>query len=168
MLKDLVNSIKERGVIQPIIVRRSNSESSKYEIIAGERRWIAAQKAGLHEVPIVIHKLNDVEALEVAILENIQREDLNSVEEAKGFERLKNEFGYDHEKIAKIMSKSRSHISNSLRLLTLPEDVIKMLEEGEITAGQARPLVGLPDPSTVAEEIVKKKISATCALFETF
>ncbi|OUX54581.1 MAG: chromosome partitioning protein ParB [Pelagibacteraceae bacterium TMED287] len=159
-LNELSKSIKQNGIIQPIAVRLDKNDPKKYEIIAGERRWIAAQKAGLHEVPIVIHKLNDVEALEVAILENIQREDLNSVEEAKGFERLKNEFGYDHEKIAKIMSKSRSHISNSLRLLTLPEDVIKMLEEGEITAGQARPLIGLPDPSAVAEEIVKKKISA--------
>ena len=159
-LNELSQSIKQNGMIQPIAVRVDKEDPKRFEIIAGERRWIAAQKAGLHEVPITIHKLNDAETLEVAILENIQREDLNSVEEARGFERLRNEFGYDHEKIAKIMSKSRSHISNSLRLLTLPEDVITMLEEGAISAGQARPLIGLPDPSTVAEEIVKKKISA--------
>ncbi len=159
-LNELSQSIKQNGMIQPIAVRVDKEDPKRFEIIAGERRWIAAQKAGLHEVPITIHKLNDAETLEVAILENIQREDLNAVEEARGFERLRNEFGYDHEKIAKIMSKSRSHISNSLRLLTLPEDVITMLEEGAISAGQARPLIGLPDPSTVAEEIVKKKISA--------
>ena len=159
-LDDLTNSIKERGVIQPIIVRRSKSDKSKYEIIAGERRWLAAQKAGLHEVPIVILDLDDNEALEVAIVENIQRDDLNVIEEAKGYQRLSEEFGYDHEKIAKFMSKSRSHISNTLRLLTLPKDVIGMIEEGNLTAGQARPLIGLPSATNIAEEIVAKKLSS--------
>lgn len=159
-LKDLSASIKQNGVIQPIAVRRSLNESSKYEIIAGERRWLAAQKAGLHEVPIIILDLTDSESLEVAIVENIQREDLNSVEEAKGYQRLIDEFRYDQEKVAKLMSKSRSHISNTLRLLTLPVDVISMIEEGQITAGQARPLIGLSDPSSIAEAIYRKKMSA--------
>ena len=130
------------------------------EIIAGERRWIAAQKAGLHEVPITILDLSDNETLEVSIVENIQREDLNIIEEAKAYERLSKEFGYDQEKIAKMMSKSRSHISNTLRLLVLPRDVVSLIEEGKLTAGQARPLIGLSDPSSIAEEIVSKKLSA--------
>ena len=159
-LEDLTNSIKERGIIQPIIVRKSSDESSKYEIIAGERRWLAAQKAGLHEVPIVILDLSDSQTLEVAIVENIQRQDLNVIEEAKGYQRLAKEFGYDQEKIAQFMSKSRSHISNTMRLLTLPSDVVTMLEEGLLTAGQARPLVGLSNASGVAEEIINKKLSA--------
>ena len=159
-INDLSASIKQNGVIQPIAVRRSSNKSSKYEIIAGERRWLAAQKAGLHEVPIIILDLTDSESLEVAIVENIQREDLNSVEEAKGYKRLMDEFRYDQEKIAKLMSKSRSHISNTLRLLTLPADVISMIEEGQITAGQARPLIGLSDPSSIAEAIHRKKMSA--------
>ena len=159
-LQELVNSIKERGIIQPIIVRKSNTDKSKHEIIAGERRWIAAQKAGLHEVPIVILDLNDNESLEVAIVENIQRDDLNIIEEAKGYKRLSDEFGYDHEKIAKFMSKSRSHVSNTLRLLNLPEDIIGMIEEGNLTAGQARPLIGLSNATQIAEEIVSKKLSA--------
>ena len=159
-LEDLTKSIKERGIIQPIIVRNSNDNKSKFEIIAGERRWLAAQKAGLHEVPITILDLNDSETLEVAIVENIQREDLNVVEEAKGYKRLNEEFGYDQDKIAKMMSKSRSHISNTLRLLNLPKDIIAMLEQGELTAGQARPLIGMPNASSIAEEIVAKKLSA--------
>ena len=159
-LNDLSASIKQNGVIQPIAVRKSLNDSSKYEIIAGERRWLAAQKAGLHEVPIIILDLTDSESLEVAIVENIQREDLNSIEEAKGYKRLINEFRYDQDKVAKLMSKSRSHISNTLRLLTLPTDVISMIEEGQITAGQARPLIGLSDPSSIAEAIYKKKMSA--------
>ena len=159
-INDLSASIKQNGVIQPIAVRRSSNKSSKYEIIAGERRWLAAQKAGLHEVPIIVLDLTDSESLEVAIVENIQREDLNSVEEAKGYKRLMDEFRYDQEKIAKLMSKSRSHISNTLRLLTLPTDVISMIEEGQITAGQARPLIGLSDPSSIAEAIHRKKMSA--------
>ena len=159
-INDLSASIKQNGVIQPIAVRRSSNKSSKYEIIAGERRWLAAQKAGLHEVPIIVLDLTDSESLEVAIVENIQREDLNSVEEAKGYKRLMDEFTYDQEQIAKLMSKSRSHISNTLRLLTLPADVISMIEEGQITAGQARPLIGLSDPSSIAEAIHRKKMSA--------
>ena len=148
-LEELANSIKKNGIIQPIAVRDDKAETGKYEIVAGERRWIAAQRAGLHEVPIIILELNDNESLEVAIVENIQRDDLNVIEEAKGYQRLAEEFGYDHEKIAKFMSKSRSHISNTLRLLTLPSDVVSMLEEGLLTAGQARPLIGLSNASSI-------------------
>ena len=159
-LNELAESIKQNGLIQPIIVREEKTDPGRYEIVAGERRWLAAQRAGLHEIPIVVLNLNDNESLEVAIVENIQREDLNVIEEAKGYERLRKEFGYDHEKISKFMSKSRSHISNTLRLLTLPKDIISMLKDGLITAGQARPLVGLPQASSIAEEIVNKKLSA--------
>ena len=159
-LKELSESIKKNGMIQPIAVRKNNSSTEPYEIVAGERRWLAAQKAGLHDVPITILDLNDSETLEVAIVENIQREDLNVVEEAKGYKRLNEEFGYDQDKIAKMMSKSRSHISNTLRLLNLPKDIIAMLEQGELTAGQARPLIGMPNASSIAEEIVAKKLSA--------
>ncbi len=159
-LNELSKSIKNNGIIQPIAVRSDKNNPGSYEIIAGERRWLAAQRAGLHEVPITIMDLNDSEVLEVAIVENIQREDLNVIEEAKGFERLKDEFGYDQEKIAKLMGKSRSHISNTLRLLTLPPDVISMIQSNELTAGQARPLVGMSNASFIAEEIVSKKMSA--------
>jgi ParB family chromosome partitioning protein len=159
-LEELSNSIKKNGIIQPIAVRPKKSEPGKYEIIAGERRWLAAQRAGLHELPVNILDLNDVETLEVAIVENIQRDDLNSIEEAKGYKRLFEEFKYDHESISKLMSKSRSHISNTLRLLTLPKDVIAMLEEGSLTSGQARPLIGLANASSIAEEIVAKNYSA--------
>ena len=159
-LDELSKSIKKNGMIQPIAVRKNKSSSEPYEIVAGERRWLAAQKAGLHEVPITILELNDNETLEVAIVENIQREDLNVVEEAKGYKRLHEEFGYDQDKIADMMSKSRSHISNTLRLLNLPKDIIAMLEQGELTAGQARPLIGMPNASSIAEEIVAKKLSA--------
>ena len=136
------------------------SEVGKYEIVAGERRWLAAQKAGLHNIPVNVLDLSDVESLEVAIVENIQRDDLNPIEEAKGYKRLSEEFKYDHENISKLMSKSRSHISNTLRLLTLPADVISMIEEGTLTSGQARPLIGLINASAVAEEIVTKNYSA--------
>ena len=159
-LEELAKSIKKNGIIQPIAVRKTGKNEGEYEIVAGERRWLAAQKAGLHEVPITVLDLTDNETLEVAIVENIQRENLNIVEEAKGYERLNKEFEYDQEKIAKLMSKSRSHISNTLRLLTLPKDVITMLQDGEITAGQARPLVGMPNASSIAEEIVSKRLSA--------
>ena len=159
-LEELSNSIKKNGLIQPIAVRIDKTKSNKYEIVAGERRWMAAQKAGLHEVPVIILDLTDGEALEVAIVENIQREDLNVIEEAKGYKRLQDEFKYDQEKIAQMMSKSRSHISNTLRLLSLPKDILVMLQDGEITAGQARPLIGLPNASSIAEEIVSKKLSA--------
>ena len=155
-LEELTNSIKKNGIIQPIAVRSSKSESGKYEIVAGERRWLAAQKAGLHDIPVTVLELSDVESLEVAIVENIQRDDLNPVEEARGYKRLSEEFNYDHENISKLMSKSRSHVSNTLRLLTLPQDVISMLEEGTLTSGQARPLIGLLNASSIAEEIVTK------------
>ena len=159
-LEELANSIKKKGVIQPIAVRPNKSEPGKFEIIAGERRWLAAQKAGLHEIPVTVLDLTDVESLEVAIVENIQRDDLNPVEEARGYKRLFQEFNYDHESISKLMSKSRSHISNTLRLLSLPEDIIAMLEEGSISTGQARPLIGISNASSIAEEIVSKNYSA--------
>ena len=159
-LEELANSIKQNGVIQPIAVRQSKSDTNKYEIVAGERRWLAAQRAGLHEIPVNILELSDLESLEVAIVENIQRDDLSPIEEARGYKRLSDEFKYDHENISKLMSKSRSHISNTLRLLTLPKDVIAMLEEGSLTSGQARPLVGLANASSIAEEIVSNNYSA--------
>jgi|TARA_B110000211_G_C14073635_1_gene551061 ParB family chromosome partitioning protein len=157
-INELAQSIKKNGLIQPIAVRRDKNE--RYEIVAGERRWVAAQKAGLHEVPVIILSLNDKQSLELAIIENIQREDLNSVEEAKGYERLIKEYSYDHEKLSEFMGKSRSHISNTLRLLSLPESVIKMVEEGKLTAGQVRPLVGRFNALEIAESIIKEKLSA--------
>ena len=157
---ELSSSIKENGIIQPIAVRPNKYEPGKYEIVAGERRWLAAQKVGLNEVPVVVLDIDDQKSLEIAIVENIQRQDLNAIEEAKGYQKLIKEFGYDHEKISKFMSKSRSHISNTLRLLTLPKDIITMIEEGLLSAGQARPLIGLPNSSIIAENIVKKKFSA--------
>ena len=159
-LDELSMSIKENGVIQPIAVRPNKYDVGKYEIVAGERRWLAAQKAGLNEVPVIVLDIDDQKSLEIAIVENIQRQDLNIIEEAKGYQRLSKEFGYDHEKISKFMSKSRSHISNTLRLLTLPDDVIGLLEEAKLTAGQARPLIGMPNASEVAENIAKKKVAA--------
>ena len=159
-LEELANSIKKNGIIQPIAVRPNKTENGKYEIVAGERRWIAAQRAGLHEIPVIILDLSDVESLEVAIVENIQRDDLNPVEEARGYKRLNEEFKYDHESISKLMAKSRSHVSNTLRLLTLPADVVAMLEEGTLTSGQARPLIGISNASSIAEEIVSKNYSA--------
>ena len=159
-LEELSNSIKKKGIIQPIAVRINNSGSTKYEIVAGERRWLAAQRAGLHEIPVTILDLSDVESLEVAIVENIQRDDLSPIEEAQGYKRLNEEFKYDHEAISKLMSKSRSHVSNTLRLLTLPSDVVAMLKEGSLTSGQARPLIGLSNASNIAEEIVAKNYSA--------
>ena len=158
-IEELAQSIRQNGLIQPIIVR-PHSEEGVYEIIAGERRCIAAQNAGLHEVPVVVLKINDVQALELAIVENIQREDLNVIEEAKGYDRLMKEFSYDHEKLADFMGKSRSHISNTLRLLTLPEEVIKMVDEGKLTAGQVRPLVGRYNAREIANSILKEKLSA--------
>ena len=159
-LEELANSIKKNGIIQPIAVRPNKTEKGKYEIVAGERRWMAAQRAGLHEIPVTILDLSDVESLEVAIVENIQRDDLNPIEEARGYKRLNEEFKYDHDSISKLMSKSRSHVSNTLRLLTLPKDVVAMLEEGSLTSGQARPLIGLTNASSIAEEIVAKNYSA--------
>jgi len=159
-LEELANSIRKNGIIQPIAVRPNKSDKGKFEIVAGERRWLAAQRAGLHEIPVTILDLSDVESLEVAIVENIQRDDLNPIEEARGYKRLNEEFKYDHESISKLMSRSRSHISNTLRLLTLPSDVIAMLEEGTLTSGQARPLIGISNASSIAEEIVSKNYSA--------
>ena len=158
-LSDLTNSIKERGILQPIIVRKSNDDKSKFEIIAGERRWLAAQKAGLHTVPVVITEADDLKSLEFAIVENVQRHDLNSLEEAQGYKRLIDEFNYDQEKVSKFIGKSRSHITNSLRLLTLPLEVIKLIETQKLTAGHAKILVGLENSSFVANKIVEKKLS---------
>ena len=158
-LEDLSNSIKERGMIQPIIVRKSTQDISKFEIIAGERRWIAAQRAGMHHVPVVITEADDLKSLEFAIVENVQRHDLNPLEEAQGYKRLINDFSYDQDKVSKFIGKSRSHIANSLRLLTLPEDVIKLIETQKLTAGHAKILVGLENASFVATKIIEKKLS---------
>jgi ParB family transcriptional regulator, chromosome partitioning protein len=158
-LNDLTNSIIERGIIQPIIVRKSKSETSKFEIIAGERRWIAAQKAGLHNVPVVITEADDLKSLEFAIVENVQRHDLNPLEEAQGYKRLIDEFNYDQEKVSKFIGKSRSHITNCLRLLNLPDEVIKLIESKKLTAGHAKILVGLDNANFVAHKIVEKKLS---------
>ena len=158
-LQDLTNSIKERGIIQPIIVRKSSENISKYEIIAGERRWLAAQKAGLHEVPVVITDADDLKSLEFAIIENVQRNDLNAIEEAHGYQRLIQEFSYDQEKVAEFIGKSRSHITNSLRLLTLPDAVLKLIETKKITAGHAKILVGLDNAEFVAQKIIEKNLS---------
>ena len=158
-LIDLTNSIKERGMIQPIIVRKSNDSEGKFEIIAGERRWLAAQRAGLHNVPVVITEADDLKSLEFAIVENVQRHDLNPLEEAQGYKRLIDEFNYDQEKVSKFIGKSRSHITNSLRLLTLPDDVIKLIETQKLTAGHAKILVGLENASFVANKIILNKLS---------
>ena len=158
-LQDLTNSIRERGMIQPIIVRKSAKDISKFEIIAGERRWLAAQRAGLHDVPVVITEADDLKSLEFAIVENVQRHDLNPLEEAQGYKRLIDNFSYDQEKVSKFIGKSRSHITNSLRLLTLPSDVIKLIETQKLTAGHAKILVGLENASFVAVKIIEKKLS---------
>ena len=158
-LEELTNSIKERGVIQPIVVRKSNDDNLKYEIIAGERRWLAAQKAGLHNVPVVITEADDLKSLEFAIVENVQRHDLNALEEAQGYKRLIDEFSYDQEKVSKFIGKSRSHITNSLRLLSLPSDVLQLVEKQKLSAGHAKILVGLDNASFVANKIVEKKLS---------
>jgi len=158
-LEDLTNSIKERGVIQPIIVRKSTSENSKYEIIAGERRWLAARKAGLHDIPVIITEADDLKSLEFAIVENVQRHDLNPLEEAQGYKKLIDEFSYDQEKVSKFIGKSRSYITNSLRLLSLPLEVIKFVEEKKISAGHAKILVGLDNAIFVANKIIEKKLS---------
>ena len=158
-MEDLTNSIKERGIIQPIIVRKSQDHNQKYEIIAGERRWLAAQRAGLHNVPVIITEADDLKSLEFAILENIQRQDLNPLEEAKSYKRLIDEFSYDQDKVSKFMGKSRSYITNSLRLLTLPKEVIKLIEEQKLTAGHAKILVGLDNAIFIANKILDKKFS---------
>jgi len=158
-LQDLTNSIKERGIIQPIIVRKSADQNTKYEIIAGERRWLAAQKAGLHEVPVVITDVNDLKSLEFAIVENVQRHDLNAIEEARGYQRLIEEFSYDQVKVAKFIGKSRSHITNYLRLLNLPEAVLKLVEDKKLSPGHAKILVGLNNSEFIAKKIIEKNLS---------
>ena len=158
-LQDLTNSILERGILQPIIVRQSSSNSDKFEIIAGERRWLAAQKAKLHNVPVVITEADDLKSLEFAIVENVQRHDLNPLEEAQGYKKLIDEFDYDQEKVSKFIGKSRSYITNCLRLLTLPAEVIKFIEDKKLTAGHAKILVGLENATFVANKIIEKKLS---------
>ena len=158
-LEELTNSIKEQGVIQPIVVRPDKSASGKYEIIAGERRWLASQNAGLHEVPAVILDVDDVKSLEFAIVENVQRQDLNPVEEARGYQRLVHEFNYNQEKLSKFIGKSRSYIANSLRLLGLPSEVLAMVEVGDLSAGHGRSLIGLNNSVEIAKKIIQKKLS---------
>jgi len=158
-LEELTNSIKEQGLIQPIVVRPSNADQSKYEIIAGERRWLASQNAGLHEVPVVILNVDDAKSLEFAIVENVQRQDLNAIEEARGYQRLIEEFSYNQEKLSKFIGKSRSYIANSLRLLGLPSEVLNMVETGTLSAGHARSLIGLNNSVDVAKKIIQKKLS---------
>ncbi len=158
-LNDLTNSIKERGVIQPIIVRKSATENLKFEIIAGERRWLAARKAGLHDIPVVVTEADDLKSLEFAIIENVQRHDLNPLEEAQGYKRLIDEFSYDQEKVSKFIGKSRSYITNTLRLLNLPPEVLQFIEEKKISAGHAKILVGLENALFIANKIIEKKLS---------
>ena len=158
-LEELTNSIKEQGIIQPIVVRPNKSEGGKYEIIAGERRWLASQNAGLHEVPVVILDVDDVKSLEFAIVENVQRQDLNPIEEAKGYQKLIDDFNYNQEKLSKFIGKSRSYIANSLRLLALPVEVITMVENGNLSAGHARSLIGLNNSIELAKKIVQKRLS---------
>ena len=158
-LEELTCSIKERGIIQPIIVRKSDDQDDKFEIIAGERRWLAAQNAGLHEVPVVIIKADNLKSLEFAIVENVQRKDLNPIEEAEGYKRLIDEFGYDQDKVSKFIGKSRSHITNSLRLLSLPKEVVSLIEQEKISQGHAKILVGLENAHLLARKIIDKKLS---------
>jgi len=158
-LDELTASIKKQGVIQPIVVRPNKSEDGKYEIVAGERRWLASQNAGLHEVPVVILNIDDVKSLEFAIVENVQRQDLNPIEEARGYQKLVDDFNYNQEKLSQFIGKSRSYIANSLRLLSLPEDVLLMVEEGNLSAGHARSLIGLNNSTEIAKKIIEKKLS---------
>jgi len=158
-LNELANSIKERGILQPIIVRKSSDDLSKFEIIAGERRWLAAQKVGLHNIPVVITDADDLKSLEFAIVENVQRHDLNPLEEAQGYKKLIDVFSYDQEKVSKFIGKSRSYISNALRLLSLPDEVIKLIENRKLSAGHAKILVGLENATFVAGKIIEKNLS---------
>ena len=158
-LQELTDSIRERGVIQPIVVRKSKNQIGKYEIIAGERRWLASQNAGLTEVPVVIIDVNDEQTLEFAIVENVQRQDLNPIEEAEGYQRLIDEFNYNQEKLSKFIGKSRSYITNSLRLLSLPKDVLNFVSEGNLSSGHARSLIGISNPNEIAKRIINKKLS---------
>ena len=158
-LEELTNSIKEQGVIQPIVVRPDKLSSGKYEIIAGERRWLASQNAGLHEIPVVILNVDDVKSLEFAIVENVQRQDLNPIEEASGYQRLIDDFNYNQDKLSKFIGKSRSYIANSLRLLSLPEEVLNLVEQGNLSAGHARALIGLNNSADIAKKVLKKRLS---------
>ena len=158
-LEDLTNSIKERGVVQPIIVRKSTETNDKYEIIAGERRWLASQNAGLNEIPAIIIEADDLKSLEFAIVENVQRHDLNPIEEAQGYKKLMHDYGYDQDKVAKFIGKSRAHIANCLRLLSLPNNVIELIENSQISQGHAKILVGLENPFFLAKKIIDKKLS---------
>jgi len=158
-LEELANSIRERGVIQPIIVRPNKSLEGKYEIIAGERRWLASQNAGLHEIPVVILNVDDVKSLEFSIIENVQRQDLDPIEEARGYQRLIDDFNYNHDKLSKFIGKSRSYIANSLRLLSLQEEILLMVEQGNLSAGHARTLIGLQNSVELAKKIIQKKLS---------
>ena len=158
-LDELTNSIKEQGIIQPIVVRHDKLLEGKYEIIAGERRWLASQNAGLHEIPVVILDVDDVKSLEFAIVENVQRQDLNPIEEAKAYQKLIDDFGYNQEKLSRFIGKSRSYIANSLRLLALPEKVILLVQEGNLSAGHARSLIGLNNSLDIAKIIIQKKLS---------
>ena len=158
-LEELTSSIKEQGIIQPIVVRPDKLSEGKYEIIAGERRWLASQNAGLHEIPALILNVDDIKLLELAIVENVQRQDLNSIEEAKGYQKLIDDFNYNQEKLSQFIGKSRSYIANSLRLLSLPEEVLLMVEQGNLSAGHARSLIGLNNPADIAKKIIQKKLS---------
>jgi ParB family transcriptional regulator, chromosome partitioning protein len=158
-LDSLTNSIKERGIIQPIIVRKSQDEKNKFEIIAGERRWLASQKAGFHEVPVVVTEADDLKSLEFAIVENVQRSDLNAIEEAQGYQRLIEDFSYDQERVAKFIGKSRSHVANCLRLLSLPKEIMELVENNELSQGHAKVLVGLENANFLAKKIIEKKLS---------
>ena len=159
-LEELTNSIKEQGVIQPIVVRPGKlSDKGKYEIIAGERRWLASQNAGLHEVPVVVLNIDDVKLLEFAIVENVQRVDLNPIEEARGYQKLVDDFNYSQEKLSRFIGKSRSYIANSLRLLSLSDEVLLMVEQGNLSAGHARSLIGLQNSLIIAKKIIQKKLS---------
>ena len=158
-LDELTNSIKERGIIQPIIVRKSNDQISKFEIVAGERRWLAAQNAGFHDVPVVIIEVDDLKSLEFALIENVQRHDLNAIEEAKGYQRLIDDFSYDQDKVSKFIGKSRSHVANCLRLLSLPIEVLDLIEKNKLSQGHAKILVGLDNAFFIAKKIIDKKLS---------
>ena len=158
-LEELTNSIRERGIIQPIIVRPSSDEKDKFEIIAGERRWQAAQYAGLHQVPVIVINADNLKSLEFAIVENVQRKDLNPIEEAEGYKRLIDEFSYDQNKVSKFIGKSRAHISNCLRLLSLPQEILELIIEEKLSQGHAKILVGLDNALILAKKIISKKLS---------
>ncbi|CAO3408088.1 ParB/RepB/Spo0J family partition protein [Azospirillum largimobile] len=158
-ISGLVESIRDKGILQPLLVRRDSEDANSYELIAGERRWRAAQIAGLHEVPVIIRDLSDREALEIALIENIQRQDLTPLEEAEGYRRLMEEFEHTQEDLARAVGKSRSHVANMMRLLALPDPVKSMVQDGALTAGHARALLTAPDPAAVAREVVSRGLN---------